>query len=574
MPMNPLKQAGLAVAMLALAAPLQAATYYVDDASATASDENPGSEAKPWQTLSRAAGADELRPGDTVLVKSGVYREEFIISKSGEPGRPITFAAAAGHRVVIKGSDPIGGKWARLSEDKSVAEPYPNAFAKVWKIKLSDEYFQGPHFRKPERRYVSAVFMNDRHWLQQIGPDHIYNNEPYARKRVVGQDLSDIMSNSFYFDRPSQTLYVSISGSPSWYLMEVGVRQWLMRIVDQHDLVVRGFEMRHNRQPGGQWPAVTIGRCERVVLEDCTITHSDFCGLGLGSSKDCIVRRCDLSSNGNTGLNLHKSEDCRVENCTVMFNNQRRFHAGWHAGGMKNIPDNKRCTVTGCEVAYNIAGPGIWFDAGNEACRIIGNVVHHNDGCGIFYEINKGGGLIADNLVYANRARGIYISGSQNVWVVNNTVAANHSGIVCMPRGANWPLENVRVHNNLLLRNYICGPGHPRGCDLTVFMGAGEGRDAARTVLSNHSDGNVYSTLGCAATMRHHWNPDNTLDQWQQRFHEDLHSRLAAIAFEQRGSGFKLLTTEGLEAATPLPAEAQWQARPHGRVGATLTQWP
>lgn len=53
-------------------------------------------------------------------------------------------------------------------------------------------------------------------------------------------------------------------------------------------------------------------------------------------------------------ISLHKSEDCRVEECTVMFNNTRRFYAGWHAGGMKNIPANKRCTVIGSEVAYNI----------------------------------------------------------------------------------------------------------------------------------------------------------------------------------------------------------------------------
>jgi hypothetical protein len=29
--------------------------------------------------------------------------------------------------------------------------------------------------------------------------------------------------------------------------------------------------------------------------EDCRIYGSDFCGLGLGRSRECIVRRCDLT---------------------------------------------------------------------------------------------------------------------------------------------------------------------------------------------------------------------------------------------------------------------------------------
>jgi len=516
----------------------------------------------------------DLRPGDTVLVKSGVYREEVIIKHSGEPGKPLTIAAAPGHRPVIKGSDVIRGTWTRLGEDKTIDEPYPNAFANVWRISLGDEYFQGIHFRKPEQRYVSSVFRMDDHTLQQIGPDHIYGNPKTTRLTAVGRDLKDITYNSFYFDRGEQMLHVSIAGSPSWYLMEVGTRQWLLNASNVHDVVIRGFEMRHNRQPGGQWSAVCLSKCERMVIEDCSISHADFCGLSLGSSKNCIVRRCDLSYNGNTGLNLHKSEDCRIEACKVMFNNTRRFYAGWHAGGMKNIPANKRCTVIGCEVAYNIESPGIWFDAYNEDCRILNNIVHHNDGAGIFYEINKGGGLIAGNLVYANRDRGVYISGSQNVTIVHNTVAANHSGIVCMPRGPDWPLGNVRVLNNLLVRNYVPGPGHPRGCDLTIFMGGTEQEPLKRTVTSNHSDYNVYSSLACQPTMRHHWNPDNALDRWRTLFREDLHSRLLPVAFESRGTDFRLKTTDDLDVACSLPEDSRWRSPMPKRVGCARTQWP
>ena len=65
----------------------------------------PGRRMAPWKTLSRAASAAELQPGDTVLIHTGVYREHVEVKVSGEPEGPITFLCCAGQRgVVVKGS--------------------------------------------------------------------------------------------------------------------------------------------------------------------------------------------------------------------------------------------------------------------------------------------------------------------------------------------------------------------------------------------------------------------------------------------------------------------------------------
>ena len=77
---------------------LVAATYHVNPGVASAGDSNSGTEAAPWKTVSRAASAKELQPGDTVVIHSGVYREHVDIKGSGQPGRPITFTAAPGAR--------------------------------------------------------------------------------------------------------------------------------------------------------------------------------------------------------------------------------------------------------------------------------------------------------------------------------------------------------------------------------------------------------------------------------------------------------------------------------------------
>jgi hypothetical protein len=117
---------------------LVAATYHVNPAIASAGDSNSGTEAAPWKTVSRAASAKELQPGDTVVIHSGVYREHVDIKVSGQPGRPITFTAAPGARVVLKGSELARGRWKKLAEQMDRKEPYPNAFTGVWRIVLGD----------------------------------------------------------------------------------------------------------------------------------------------------------------------------------------------------------------------------------------------------------------------------------------------------------------------------------------------------------------------------------------------------------------------------------------------------
>jgi len=561
-----------------LAAPLSAATYFVDGEARSANDMNPGTEGAPWKTLARAGSALELKAGDEVMIRSGVYRETAAITVSGEPGRPIVFAAAPGARVVIKGSEIVKGRWTRLGEDGGVTEPFPHALRRVWKIRLGDEFFADGRFAGAyadrSRRWVSQVLWEDEHPLQMIGPDPIYPSEPFDRRTVIGKGLADMIPQSFFFDASDGTLYIDIGGEPAWYVIEVGVRGFALVATRVHDVVIRGLEMRHNRQPGGQWPLAAIGECERVVLEDCKVAFGDFCGLSLHGCKDCAVRRCDLSSNGCTGLALGLTEDCAIEDCTLLFNNNRRFCGDWGvAAGMKNIPGNRRTTVRRCEAAFNIDGEGIWFDTDNEDIRILENVCHHNDDCGIFFEINKGGGVIAGNLVYGNRGRGIYISGSQATWVVHNTVVENSSGIVAMTRGKDEPPKDVRVLDNLLVRNYIAGETVLRGSDLTLETS----RDpAARAALGTFADFNVYANDRWEPSMRHNWNDGNALSRWQAEFAQDPHSRAMPVRYARSGTRVEILAGGELGVAGPLPEEVArvWRPRDPKRVGADLTRWP
>jgi hypothetical protein len=73
------------------------ATYYIQ--RSIGNNNNPGTEALPWQTIQKAANT--MVAGDTVLIKDGNYPESVTISVSGTSGSPITYKAAPGHAPVL-----------------------------------------------------------------------------------------------------------------------------------------------------------------------------------------------------------------------------------------------------------------------------------------------------------------------------------------------------------------------------------------------------------------------------------------------------------------------------------------
>ncbi len=88
-----------AVALLGGAGQAAAATYYVNNASGSASDSNAGTAALPWKTIQKASTT--MVAGDTALVSAGTYNESVTSSRSGTAGNQITFRATG--TVVMKG---------------------------------------------------------------------------------------------------------------------------------------------------------------------------------------------------------------------------------------------------------------------------------------------------------------------------------------------------------------------------------------------------------------------------------------------------------------------------------------
>src|SRR5215471_16350497 len=89
-------------------------TYYVDNADAKADDNGPGTKARPFRTINKAAQL--LRPGERVVIASGTYRECVRPARGGtSPSQMISYEAAPGASVIIKGSDVLKDGWTQTS---------------------------------------------------------------------------------------------------------------------------------------------------------------------------------------------------------------------------------------------------------------------------------------------------------------------------------------------------------------------------------------------------------------------------------------------------------------------------
>ncbi len=70
--------------------------YYV---STTGNDASPGTETQPFRTIGRAAAL--VKPGGTVYIRAGTYREQVAATTSGSASSPITFRNYGTDQVVI-----------------------------------------------------------------------------------------------------------------------------------------------------------------------------------------------------------------------------------------------------------------------------------------------------------------------------------------------------------------------------------------------------------------------------------------------------------------------------------------
>jgi len=413
----------------------------------TGSDTADGSAGRPLRTINRAAAVAQA--GDTVVVHAGEYREWVRPRRGGlSDTRRITYEAAAGERVVIKGSErvtgwePAGGSVWKATVPASLFgsfNPFAEEIAGDWIVYRKDA----------PRKHLGDVYLNGRSFYEVSSLDEVA--DPPLRTEVVDDwtGVADRVRDPeqtrlvWYAEvgAGATTIWANFQGAdPNAELVEINVRRSVFYPDDHHldFITVRGFELAQAACPwtpptadqpgliGPNWAkgwiiednvihdakcsAISIGK-EASTGHNFSTTRGDkpgyqyqlesvFSARQIGWDREHvgshIIRRNTIFDCGQNGIVGHLGcvfstiEDNHIFNIAV----KREFY-GYEIGGIKlhaaidvEIRHNRihDCTL------------GTWLDWQTQGTRVSRNV-YYNNNRDLFVEVSHGPYLVEHNVL-------------------------------------------------------------------------------------------------------------------------------------------------------------------------------
>ena len=411
-----------------------AATYYM---ATGGSDENPGTKEAPWATLTYAG--IHLKAGDTLLIRAGEYNQyAYWRTTTGEPGRPITFAAYPGERVVFRGTTTYAD----------------------WKRAAGDIY---------SHAHVS----------------NLWGESPIAIDGATGAPLEEAGSveamqpGSCHWDAQQKVIYVRLTGGRDPGKADVGVARFEYFITDHcraHYLAFRDltFEGYHRAALAGERDApLTTNRGWEI--SNCTFRRNSFSRNVSQAAVDAAlegwhVEGCRFEGNFRGAISIADNNavvaNCRIEGngrfdrdgsaAGILFRSQKpnglRGHSNLVRGNV--IRSNGRAGVTR-------AGGIAIVQYGASGNLIEGNLISDNEGTQAqVLQATGAGNMFVNNLVYrTDPAQGAAVAYRivDDDWphifkavdwkVVNNTFANFRQAlVVAIPEAKGGLFENNLVY--------------------------------------------------------------------------------------------------------------------------------
>jgi len=376
---------------------LYAVEYHV---SQEGNDANEGTASKPLRTIS--AAARRARPGDTITVHHGVYRERIDPPRGGESDQKrIVYRSVPGEKVLVKGSEVIKG-WQKVQND-------------TWKVSVPNSFFgdfnpysdliHGDWFNPRGRNHhTGAVYLNA-HWLTES-----------ATKEDVLKPVGDTPLWFGQVDETNTTIRAQFKDvNPNEAEVEINVRQTVFypEKAGINYITVRGFRMMHAATPWAPPTAEQVGLIgthwsKGWIIENNDIRYSTCVGITLGKYGD----QWD-----NTSANTAKGYVKTIER--ALKNGWSRDNIGHH------IVRNNH--IAHCEQAGIVGSLGAAFST------IAGNDIHD---------------IHIRRLFAGAEMAGIKIHAA-----IDTEISANHIYRTCRGIWLDWMAQGTRVTRNLLHDN-------------------------------------------------------------------------------------------------------------------------
>ena len=427
-------------------------TYYVDNTTPNADDNGPGDKARPFRTINKAA--QMLQPGERVVIAAGTYRECVRPARGGTgPARLISYEAAPGAKVYIKGSEVLKDGW----QQQTVAERFnaaPGTGITAWRHELTNALFpdaynpfalpsimgswgwldtkvndMGPYLRRRGLVFVDGKPLEPMEQLRELAMEKLpvtpdftrppapqLGMPPRRRGGAIMQEVGGSPEARFWVDYSGTTIHIRLaSGSPADHMIEVTTRQHTF--IPAHSGIsyirVKGIIFQHagNPYPFPQYGMVSLAGGDHWILEDNTFEWANGGGLDIGSDGNSagapnpgasqILRRntfryCGIEGIGGMGTSNTLIEDNLIEWC-----GWADAERGWEAAGAK-FHRAKNMLFRRNVIRHMRHANAAWWDVDNVNCRITKNVFADvlTVGAAVHMEMNPGQNSLDNNIIW------------------------------------------------------------------------------------------------------------------------------------------------------------------------------
>jgi hypothetical protein len=454
----------------------------------TGSDSSDGSEARPLRTIDRAACL--ARAGDTVVVHEGEYREWVRPRRGGlSDTRRVTYEAASGEHVVIKGSEPVPG-WRQIEGSVWTAS-VPNSIFGAFNPfaeEIDGDWIVYPEKGSP-RKHLGDVYLNGRSFYEVLSLAEV--SDPPMRVQVL-DDWTETMDRVRDPEQTRHVWYAEVGdetttvwanfqdADPNAELVEINVRRSVFYPTEHHldYITVRGFELAQAACP---WTPPTADQPGLIgpnwakgwIIEDNVIHDAKCSAISLGKEVSTghnysterrdkpgyqyqlesvfaarqigwdaehigshVIRRNTIHDCGQNGIVGHLGcvfstiEDNHIYNIAL----KREFY-GYEIGGIKL---HAAIDVVIRHNRIHDCSLGTWLDWQTQGTRVSRNVYHHNNR-DLFVEVSHGPYLVEHN-VFASPAS--VESFSQGGAYVNNLVCGTVALVPVLDRATPYHLPH------------------------------------------------------------------------------------------------------------------------------------
>ena len=435
----------------------------------TGCDFEDGTKDHPFRTISKAALL--AMPGDRVIVHEGEYREWVKPAQGGTSNvSRITYEAAEGERVVIKGSEQITC-WEPV-EDSVWKAVLPNSFFGTYnpyKEVLGGDWFIYPN---DTSLHAGDVYLNGKSFYEAKSLEEVKNpvirtegvNPPWTRHLEPILHPEDTMYQWYAeTDQETTVIYANFRGvNPNEELTEINVRKccFYPEKTGLNYITVRGFEMAQAACP---WTPPTADQpgllgtnwSKGWIIENNKIHDAKCSGISIGK---------EASTGHNLCTRTHRKPGYQYQMEAVF----RARQIGWsketigshvirnneiYDCGQNGIVGHMGCVFS--EIAhnhiYNIAVKHEYFGyeiGGIKLHAAIDVQIYHNNihNCtlGTWLDWQAQGTRVSKNLYYAND-RDLMVEVTHGPYLVDNNIFAS-----------DYNFDNI-AQGGAYLHNLCCG---------------------------------------------------------------------------------------------------------------------